>query len=80
MKRLIIFLIRRRLGLKKGERFQFTNQKSTIDRYYFTSTKLMKEHHDKNQGYTRPSNVNLNYVLSDPCRYQIRKVEKENWC
>ena len=78
MVKVIIFLIRKHLGLKKGERFQFTNQKSTIDRYYFTETQLMKEHHAVNCGYTRPSNIKLNYILSKKCK--IQKVEKLNWC
>lgn len=42
MKRLIIFLIRKRLGLKKNQRFTFDNQKSKFDEYYFTDTQLMK--------------------------------------
>ena len=43
MKRLIIFLVRMRLGLKKYELFQFENQK-TDDVYYFTETELVKRH------------------------------------
>ena len=41
MKRLIIFLIRKRLGLKKNELFRFANQcEQSV--YYFTETGLMK--------------------------------------
>ena len=62
MKRIIIFLIRRKLGLKKGEEFRFVGQK-TKDIYYFTETKLMKEMY----GNVVVSGVSLNYLLSDEC-------------
>jgi hypothetical protein len=62
MKRLIIFLIRRRLGLKKWQRFQFTNQK-TDNLYYFTSTEIKKV---ENSNHTL-SSVSLNWLLSDKC-------------
>lgn len=78
MKTLIMFLIRKKLGLKKGERFQFCTQKSTVDRYYFTNDALMKEHFGKDGNYTRPSNIKLNYILSDYCK--IKKFEGFNWC
>lgn len=42
MKRLILFLIRRRLGLKKYEPFQFNNQKSDAV-YYFTEDGIMNQ-------------------------------------
>lgn len=62
MKRFIVFLIRRKLGLKKGEEFRFVGQK-TKDIYYFTDSKLMKEMH----GNVVVSSVSLNYLLSDEC-------------
>lgn len=68
LKRLIIFLIRKRLGLKKNELFQFTNQKSHIDVYYFTEDKIMKIE----CGKLRPSSVKFNWMLDDECK--IRKV------
>ena len=34
MKRLIIFLVRKKLGLKKGEHFRFANQASRYNTYY----------------------------------------------
>ena len=41
MKRLIIFLIRKRLGLKKNELFRLAKQcEQSV--YYFTETGLMK--------------------------------------
>lgn len=68
MKRLIIFLIRKRLGLKKNETFQFVNQKSDAV-YYFTGTKVMKLWF----GVTEPSRVSLNWLLDDEC--EITKVK-----
>lgn len=69
MKRLIIFLIRRRLGLKKNEKFRFANQKSH-DIYWFTDTALVK---DIGKDWVVNSGVKLNYLLSDEC-----KVVKKN--
>lgn len=67
MKRLVIFLVRKRLGLKNGEEFRFVGQK-TKDIYYFTSTELRKEMF----GTEVKSNVSLNYLLSDECK--IKKL------
>ena len=62
MRRLIIFLIRKRLGLKKYENFQFAEQK-TDAMYYFTEINIMKHHN----GYTRPSSVSMNWLLDKDC-------------
>lgn len=62
-KRLIIFLIRKRLGLKKYEKFQFANQSSKRNMYYFTSTEVMKIEGCK----VRPSSVSLYWLLNDNC-------------
>ena len=62
MKRLIVFLVRRRLGLKKYERFKFINQKSDAW-YYFTDTSLMKV----DGVLLIESNVSLNWLLNDDC-------------
>lgn len=70
MKRLIFFLIRKRLGLKKYEHFRFENQKSNA-LYYFTESRLMKNY----LGYIQPSNVKLNWILDDECK--IIKLEKK---
>jgi hypothetical protein len=63
MKRLIIFLIRKRLGLKKKELFKFSNQ-SHNDVYYFTDVNIMK----LETGDTTPSRVSLNWLLDDECK------------
>ena len=69
MIKFIMFLVRARLGLKKGERFQFANQKSEYDRYYFTSTHLIKECFDERKlvYWERLAHVKLNYILSKKC-------------
>ena len=75
LKRLIIFLIRKRLGLELFEDFQFANQRSQYDRYYFAPDKLIKiETYGDGNCYTgeRDSSVSLNWLLSDEC--EIRKI------
>ena len=67
MKRLIIFLIRLRMGLKKYEVFQFVNQKSNA-MYYFSEDAVMKEW----RGQVTKSTVSLNWLLDDEC--EINKV------
>lgn len=66
MRRLILFLIRRHLGLKKGELFQFANQKSNAV-YYFDDHAIMKDWHH----ITTPSSVSLNWLLDPEC--EIKK-------
>jgi hypothetical protein len=68
LKRIIIFLIRMRLGLKKYECFRFSNQKSGFDKYYFDETSCMKI--VPIDGVERPSNVSLNWLLSDECKIE----------
>lgn len=75
MKRLIIFLIRRRLGLKLGEEFQFVNQKSDKDTYYFDRDGLNKiEFAGRYEWEFKPSNVSLNWLLNDEC-----EIIKMSW-
>ena len=62
--RLILFLIRKKLHLKKYQRFRFDNQKSTYDSYYFTSSNILKI--DEKKGII-DSNVSLNWLLNDDC-------------
>lgn len=81
MKRLIIFLVRMRLGLKKYQHFRFTNQK-TDDIYYFTGTALMKKvshtYSDCNIWSDEFSGVSLNWLLNKDCK--IRKVgDRYEW-
>lgn len=87
MRRLIMFLIRRKLGVKKFEYFQFTNQKSD-DIYYIDTMNLMKISSHPTEGkktyrdhpiyegkhakYSR-SAASFNWIMSDDCEITIIK-------
>lgn len=62
MNKLILFLIRKKLHLKKYEGFQFTNQKSN-EIYYFTDEGLVKFY----LGATMESKVSFNWLLDKDC-------------
>ena len=62
MRRLVIFLIRKKLGLKKYENFRFVGQKSDAV-YYFTECAVMKRWRDQ----TTLSSVSLNWLLDKDC-------------
>lgn len=62
MRRLILFLIRKRLGLRKYERFQFINQKTDAV-YWFTKNELLKSE----RGVITASGVSLNWLVHDEC-------------
>ena len=66
MKRIIIFLIRKRLKLKKFQRFKFQNQRRPGE-YYFHSLGLMKIV----DGQTEESKVPLNWLLNDECKIEL---------
>ena len=71
MDKLIVFLVRRKLGVKKCEYFRFTNQKST-DVYFFVGNRLYK-HLGGNMFNYRESSVSLNWLINPNCK--IEKVE-----
>lgn len=68
VRRLILFLVRRRLGLKKYETFRFAEQKSNAV-YAFASDGLMKSW----RGRIEKSRVSLNWLLDDEC--QIKRCD-----
>lgn len=72
--RLILFLLRRKLGLKKHEEFQFTNQRSTRDYYFFGDKCLVKYEYDEQKGMfeLKKSSVSLTWLLDPECK--IRKI------
>ena len=71
MRRFIIYLIRKRLGLKKYQHFVFDNQRDKDNnKYYFIDIGLMKIEY----GTHRLANVSLNWLLNDECR--IEKIEE----
>ena len=67
MRRLVIFLIRIILGVKKYEKFRFIGQKTNAV-YYFTESNLMKCWHEQ----TMLSGVSINWLLDRDCK--IEKV------
>lgn len=66
MRRLILFLIRRKLGIKKYENFKFNNQKSKNNFYFFYDFGLLKA--DVDCDTLRDSHVSLAWLLSDECK------------
>lgn len=70
MKRLIIFLVRKRLGLSKYEPFQFVGQKTNAV-YYFTGDALLKAWRSD----VTKSGVSLNWLLDDEC--EIKKCTED---
>ena len=74
---LILFLIRKRLGVKKFEYFQYANQRDTEVWYYFGPTRIVKVYPDPdNEGLTHHilSNVSLNWLLDDRCKIIKKEV------
>lgn len=70
LKKLILFLIRKRLGLAKYENFQFVNQSDKREYYWFNDTELRK-YDCRAKGVIR-ARVSLNWLLDDEC--EIVKV------
>lgn len=70
LRKLIILLIRLRLGLKINEPFRFVNQRSPCNYYYFTRTKLMKCWKTGGSNVHIPSNVSINWILDDNCKIE----------
>ena len=70
LNRLIIFLIRRKLGVKQYQRFRFTNQKAP-DIYYFSDCQLVKILGD-DIGFIdiQRSGVSLNWLLPEDCEIE----------
>lgn len=65
MRRFVIFLIRKKLGLRKYEKFKFVGQKSDAV-YYFTESNVLKFWHNQ----TTLSGVSVNWLLDDDCEIE----------
>lgn len=65
MRRFVIFLIRKKLRLKKYEKFTFVGQKSDAV-YYFTESAVMKQW----RGQTMLSGVSVNWLLDRDCKIE----------
>lgn len=74
MKKFVIFIIRKRLGLKPFEGFRFVGQKSERDWYFFGKECVWKVIFRRGIGEVIvPSGVSLNWLLSEKCT--IRKIK-----
>lgn len=75
LKRLIIFLIRRKLGVKNKQPFRFVGQKSHTDFYYFKNGVLWKAKIGRSGrvSYLNPSDVSLFWITNDDCKVVIVK-------
>ena len=65
LKKIIIFLVRSKLGLKRYEFFRFEGQKSSAV-YYFTEDSIIKSLNNK----ITPSSVSLNWLLNEDCKIE----------
>ena len=55
--------------MKKYEMFQFDNQKSDKDVYFFAEDAVYKRYYVRNYSWiTRKSTVSLNWLLDDECK------------
>lgn len=68
MRRLIIFLVRKRLGVPKYARFRFVNQKNKCEMYTFESDRIMKR---TESGCYVSAGVGLNWLLDKECKSSI---------
>ena len=66
--KIVMYLVRKKLGLNKYQYFRFANQKSNA-LYVFGDSSLLKIW----RGMTTPSGVSLNWLLDDNC--VIEKVD-----
>ena len=66
MKKLIVYLVRKHLGLKKYEYFRFSNQKSNAV-YWFADTQILKTTSFGSNQVITLSNVSLNWLLDENC-------------
>ena len=64
--RIVLYLVRKQLGLKKNEPFQFANQK-TDDIYAFTYFNIAKCVNG-DESNIEPSGVSLNWLLDPECK------------
>lgn len=65
IRKLVLFLIRKKLGLNKYEHFRFVGQKSDAV-YWFTTYKVMKRWRKQ----TMQSSVSVNWLLDKDCKIE----------
>ena len=78
MKKRILKLIMKKLGVKNQEHFQFADQREEFVEYFFTNEAMMRFNPETNE--IKESRITLNYLLSDSCKVIIvRTWEKHKW-
>ena len=68
-RRIVLFLVRKKLRVKIYEDFYFNNQKNKDDRYFFKKDGLY--HVDTKALSVVPSNVSLMWLLDEDCHITI---------
>ena len=68
MTKIILFLLRMKLGVKKNEIFQFDNQKNKEDYYYVSGNRLNKIMYRKGRISEKRANVSLNWLIDPECK------------
>ena len=74
MRRFILFLIRRKLGVRKFQAFRFVNQASPTEYYYFSKDELVKVYYRGER--IKASNASLNWMLHDDCKVVLCSDEE----
>ena len=78
MKKRILKLIMKKLGVKDQEHFQFADQREEFVEYFFTLEALMRFNPETNE--IKESRITLNYLLSDDCKIiRVREWVKHKW-
>lgn len=74
MNRIILFLIRRKLGVKKYQSFQFNNQVVKNEKYYIDSMSIKKITYFKDHVNVKNSNLKVNFLLSKAAKERLIKL------
>ena len=70
---IILFFIRKKLHLKKYQKFYFVNQSCNTDRYYFDEFGIVKL--TRNGTKECSSHLSLNFILSNACNKLLIREE-----
>lgn len=82
LNKLILFLIRKKLHLKKFQQFYFSNQAIKIEKYYFDNYGIMKisvcglvrSNNCPNCGEPLPYNFDYDYPIKNKCCLECQQV------
>lgn len=78
MKKRILKLIMKKLGVKDHEHFQFADQREEFIEYFFTNEAMMRFNPETNE--IKEARITLNYLLSDDCKIvRVREWVKYKW-